>query len=63
VLGWSDELGSLESGKRADLLLLDGPAEHVPYRLGHNPVAAVVLAGELAWVRPDQAWRVTRAPG
>jgi imidazolonepropionase len=60
VLGRSDELGSLEPGKRADLLLLDGPAEHVPYRLGHNPVAAVILGGELAWVRADQAWRVTR---
>jgi imidazolonepropionase len=62
VLGWSDELGSLEPGKRADVLLLDGPAEHVPYRLGHNPVAAVVAGGELACVRPDQAWRVTPAP-
>jgi imidazolonepropionase len=60
VLGWSDEMGSLEPGKRADLLVLDGPAEHVPYRLGHNPVAAVVLAGEVTWVRPDQAWRVAR---
>jgi imidazolonepropionase len=60
VLGRSDELGSLEPGKRADVLLLDGPAEHVPYRFGHNPVAAVVAGGELAWVRPDQAWRVRR---
>ena len=58
VLGWSDELGSLEPGKRADVLLLDGPAEHVPYRFGHDPVAAVIAGGELAWVRPDQAWRV-----
>ena len=58
VLGWSEELGSLEHGKRADVLLLDGPAEHVPYRFGHNPVAAVFSAGELAWVRPDQAWRI-----
>ena len=58
VLGWSAELGSLERGKRADVLVLDGPAEHVPYRFGHNPVAAVFAAGELAWVRPDQAWRV-----
>jgi len=61
VLGWSDELGSLEPGKRADVLLLDGPAEHVPYRFGHNPVAAVLVAGELVWVRPDQAWRVARS--
>ena len=58
VLGWSDELGSLEVGKRADVLLLDGPAEHVPYRFGHNPVAAVLAAGEPVWVRGDQAWRV-----
>jgi imidazolonepropionase len=58
VLGWSDELGSLEAGKRADVLVLDGPAEHVPYRFGHNPVAAVFAAGEPVWVRPDQAWRV-----
>jgi len=60
VLGWSHELGSLETGKRADVLLLDGPAEHVPYRFGHNPVAAVFAAGEPVWVRPDQAWRVRR---
>jgi imidazolonepropionase len=58
VLGWSDELGSLEPGKRADVLVLDGPAEHVPYRFGHDPVAVVIAGGEIAWVRPDQAWRV-----
>src|SRR6185436_20546783 len=40
-----------------DVLLLDGPAEHVPYRPGHNPVAAVIAGGELVHVRPDQAWR------
>jgi imidazolonepropionase len=60
VLGWADELGSLEPGKRADVLVLDGPAEHVPYRFGHNPVAVVIAAGEVVSVRPDQAWRVRR---
>jgi imidazolonepropionase len=60
VLGWSEELGSLEPGKRADVLVLDGPAEHIPYRFGHNPVAVVMAAGEIVWVRPDQEWRVTR---
>jgi imidazolonepropionase len=58
VLGWSGALGSLEPGKRADAIVLDGPAEQLPYRFGHNPVAAVVVGGELAHVRPDQAWRV-----
>jgi imidazolonepropionase len=61
VLGRSGELGSLEVGKRADVLLLDGPAEHVPYRFGHNPVAAVFCGGALVHVRPDQAWRVRGA--
>ena len=60
VLGWSAELGSLEPGKRADAIVLDGPAEHIPYRFGHNPVAVVIAGGEVAWVRPDHAWRVTR---
>ena len=51
VLGLGDR-GSLEIGKRADLVVLDGPVEHVPYRFGRDPVAAVIQGGELAWRRP-----------
>jgi imidazolonepropionase len=58
VLGLSSELGSLEVGKRADVVVLDAPVEHVPYRFGHNPVAIVIIAGEVVWVRADQAWRL-----
>jgi imidazolonepropionase len=58
VLDSSGEIGSVEPGKRADLVVLDGPVEHLPYRFGRNPVAAVMLRGELVWVRPDQRWRV-----
>jgi imidazolonepropionase len=58
VLGLSDELGSLEPGKRADLVLIDCPIAHVPYRFGRNPVCLVLRAGEVAWVRPDATWRV-----
>jgi imidazolonepropionase len=58
VLGTSARTGSIEAGKRADLVLLDCPVEHIPYRFGRNPVAAVVVGGELAWLRPDQAWRL-----
>jgi imidazolonepropionase len=60
VLRRSADTGSLEVGKRADVLVLDAPIEQVPYRLGHNPVAVAFVAGEPAWVRPDAAWRVTR---
>jgi imidazolonepropionase len=47
VLGLDDRLGTLEVGKRADLVLLDGPTfAHVPYRPGHDPVVATVIGGE-----------------
>ncbi len=59
VLGLSGRLGSLEVGKRADLVLLDGPAEHVAYRLGHNPVAATFAAGAPVYVRPEDSWRIS----
>jgi imidazolonepropionase len=61
VLGLSDEIGSLEPGKRADVLLLDGPVEHIPYRFARNPVAAVFVGGRPAWVRPGQEWRFGHA--
>jgi imidazolonepropionase len=59
VLDLSGELGSLEVGKRADVVLLDGPVSHVPYRFGRNPVCVVVRAGEVAWVRPDAVSRLS----
>jgi imidazolonepropionase len=58
VLRRSHETGSLEVGKRADVLVLEGPMERIPYRLGHNPVAVAFTGGRLAHVRPDCAWRV-----
>jgi imidazolonepropionase len=57
VLGLHERLGSLEVGKSADLLLLDAPIEHLPYRLGHNPVLAAFRGGELLYVRADTAAR------
>ena len=53
----------VEVGKRADLVLLDGPLTHVPYRFGRNPVAVVVGGGEVAWVRPGEERRVGRVAG
>jgi imidazolonepropionase len=55
TLGLELDRGSIEVGKRADVLLLDGPAERVAYRLGHNPVAIAFIAGEPVYVRDHQA--------
>jgi imidazolonepropionase len=60
VLNVQQDAGSIEPGKRADLVLLDSPAEHIAYRLGRNPVAATFVAGEPVYVRPDAEWRVAR---
>jgi imidazolonepropionase len=47
VLRLHDRLGTLESGKRADFLVLEGDdVRTVPYRPGHNPVLDVFVGGE-----------------
>ena len=48
-LGLGAEIGSVEPGKRADLVLLDAPnLLHLIYHYGINPVAAVVKGGQVA---------------
>ena len=48
VLGLDERLGTLEVGKRADVLLLEGSTfAQVPYRPGHDPVVATIVGGEL----------------
>ena len=52
-LGLSREIGSLEVGKSADVVILDAPDDrHLIYHWGVNLVAAVVSHGRLAWSRP-----------
>ena len=60
VLRRSDVVGSLEVGKRADVLVLDGPVEHVPYRLGHDPVLCAFSNGDLRHLRRGAETRVQR---
>ena len=52
VLGRADRKGRLAPGYDADLVLLDAPDwRYLAYHLGHDHVAAVVLAGERAELR------------
>jgi imidazolonepropionase len=49
-LDLAHEIGSLEVGKRADIVITDLPNHlHLTYELGRNPVRAVVKDGQLAW--------------
>ncbi len=48
ALGLAEDRGSLETGKRADFLILDAPeASHLAYRAGMNIVRTVVKDGEI----------------
>lgn len=57
ALGRADRIGSIEVGKRADLVVLDAPsAKHLVYHFGVNLVRHVVKAGRVA-VRDAQLVR------
>jgi imidazolonepropionase len=48
AVGLADQVGSLEVGKCADLLVLDAPSHtHLPYRFGENLVQTVVKDGRV----------------
>jgi imidazolonepropionase len=50
ALGLASEAGSLERGKKADIVLIDAPSiSFLPYRSGVNLVSAVFKGGELAY--------------
>jgi imidazolonepropionase len=48
AIGLGDRAGSLEPGKRADLILLDAPSyPHLAYRFGTNLVRTVIAGGQI----------------
>lgn len=52
ALGLEKKVGSLENGKRADLLVLEVPKHsHIPYRFGTNLCALVMKDGRTVWER------------
>ncbi len=57
-LGRGHEIGSLEPGKRADVVVLDQPNHlHLCYELGRNPVRSVVVRGRVVLERDPRAGR------
>ena len=53
-LGIAADTGSIEPGKRADLVLLEAPDDrHLVYHWGVNLAVAVVRDGRVAWSRPS----------
>lgn len=61
VLGLQDEVGRIEPGLGADLVILDAPSfEHLVYRPDGDHVVAVICNGEVAYVRPGSEPRLAR---
>jgi imidazolonepropionase len=47
-LGIADQVGSLEKGKRADVIIANVPDyRHLAYRFGANPVETVIKRGQV----------------
>ncbi len=52
ALGRADRIGSIDPGKKADLIILTLPSyTHIPYRTGVNIVEKVVKNGTVVWDR------------
>ena len=55
--GLADRVGSLESGKQADLLILEVPDYHeMTYHFGGNLVAMTLKRGEVVYRQGEVRW-------
>ena len=61
VLEVDDEVGRIQQGHRADLVILEGDVDSIAYRPDHDPVVAVVCGGELLHVARGHENRVTKS--
>ncbi|MCL6465852.1 MAG: imidazolonepropionase [candidate division WOR-3 bacterium] len=49
------EIGTIEPGKRADIVITDVPDyRHLAYRFGHNPVRAVIHKGRVVYQKGEK---------
>ncbi len=52
AVGLEKKVGSLERGKKADIIVMDVPTHaHIPYRFGTNLCSVVVKEGKTVWER------------
>lgn len=52
AVGLEKKVGSLERGKKADIIMLDAPTHaHIPYRFGTNLCSRVIKEGKTIWER------------
>jgi len=50
ALELGDEVGSLEAGKQADIIVMDMPGyRYLPYHIGSSSVETVIKRGEIIW--------------
>lgn len=55
AVGRAEEIGSLEIGKQADVIVMDVPShEEIPYRLGRNNVSTVIRRGRVVHSTPRE---------
>lgn len=59
VLGLDDQVGRIQQGHRADLVILGSEVDSIAYRPDRDPVVAVVCGGELVHAAPGFSERVT----